>query len=163
MGILLGGEIFLLPYFDGKFHCNFVVGSGCYVNNLFCMYSWERTCGKLHMRMLSCVQTKRKRMWKWKFSFDVFTPVILFTGGGGGVCPIACWDTHPPGQTSHPGQTTPRQIPPSRILWVRSTSQRYASYWNAYLFSLSFLHVFWSFSLSSIRTYWHDKTTLNRN
>ena len=68
---------------------------------------------------------------------------------GGGVCPIACWDTHPrgrhplgrpplgrhpPGQTP-PGQTPPGQTPPCVVhaeIW--STSGWYASYWNAILF-----------------------------
>ena len=66
----------------------------------------------------------------------VFTGVCLSTGWGGGVCPIACWDTppgtrgrHPPGPEADtpwadtplgqppPGQTPPqdqRQTPPGR-------------------------------------------------
>ena len=37
--------------------------------------------------------------------------VILFTGGGGAVCPISCWDTHPLEQTS-PRQTLPGHTSP---------------------------------------------------
>ena len=68
--------------------------------------------------------------------------VILSTGG---VCLSACWDTtpprsrppqsrHPPGADTHPPreQTTPPREADSGI---RSTSGRYASYWNAFLFT----------------------------
>ena len=68
--------------------------------------------------------------------------VILFTGGG--FCLSACWDAHPP-----PGADTPsrEQTPPhpgaDTPLWeadsgIRSTSGRYASYWNAFLFLFCF-------------------------
>ena len=90
----------------------------------------------------------------------------------GGVCPIACWDTHPLGQVyppagTPPGRFTPRQVhlqagtPPGRYTpgryppgqvhppvryntpcpvhaGIRSTSGRYASHWNAFLFLITF-------------------------
>ena len=76
----------------------------------------------------------------------VFTGVCLCTGG---VCPIACWDTplgsrHPQEQTPlgsrplpesrHP--PPPEQTPPRACWEIRTTSGRYTSYWNAYLFLL---------------------------
>ena len=45
--------------------------------------------------------------------------------------------TNTPGQTRTPGQTPPRQTPPRQTpprQTPRSTSGRYASYWNAFLF-----------------------------
>ena len=54
-----------------------------------------------------------------------------------GVCLSACWDTH-----THPfprEQTTLRAEPPtwSSACWeIRTTSGRYASYWNAYLLEI---------------------------
>ena len=85
----------------------------------------------------------------------VFTPVCQSFVHRGGVCPIACWDTpprtknkHPPGPKADtptpPGpkadpqdqrQTLPqdqRQTPPGDGYCCG----RYASYWNAFLFSL---------------------------
>ena len=91
---------------------------------------------------------------------NVFTGVCLSTGGEG-VCLSACWDAippwirwpppgtgrhpppgpgrpprpvrHPPRSGSPPGtrQTPPREADSS----IRSTSGRYASYWNAFLFT----------------------------
>ena len=58
----------------------------------------------------SCNEVVAKVMFLLEF-------VILFTGGG--VCLIAWWDTPPPGTDSG----------------IRSTSGRYASYWNAFLFN----------------------------
>ena len=50
---------------------------------------------------------------------NIFTPVILSTGGGGG--------RYTPRDQVHP--------PPSSACWeIRATSGRYASYWNAFLF-----------------------------
>ena len=91
--------------------------------------------------------------------------VVLSTGGG--VCLSACWDaTHPhqeqtpppeqtppgpdtpPGADHPPEQTSPqsRHIPPPEQTppreadsGIRSTSGRYASYWNAFLFILQAL------------------------
>ena len=65
--------------------------------------------------------------------------VILFTGG---ICLSACWDTTPPPprtrQAPSQDQVPPgtRNPPPqSRAYWeIRSTSRRYAFYWNAILF-----------------------------
>ena len=85
--------------------------------------------------------------------------VILSTGGLGGVCLSACWDTPleqtplgadtslgadtpqeqtPPGADTPYEQTPPRadthqsRHPPRRACWeIRSTRGRYASYWNA--------------------------------
>ena len=75
-------------------------------------------------------------------------------GGTEGVCLSTCWDIpsreqtppsrHPPGQTPqsrHPPRTRtppgpdPRHThPPEADYSIRSTSGRYASYWNAFLF-----------------------------
>ena len=63
---------------------------------------------------------------------------------GGGVCPSACWDTHPPGRHP-PGQTPPGQTPPWEDTPPRHTQPPppqadgyccgwHASYWNAFLF-----------------------------
>ena len=56
---------------------------------------------------------------------------------GGGVCLSACWDTTTP-RTMHPlgPDTPPDQGPPLRsACWeIRSTSGRYACYWNAILY-----------------------------
>ena len=72
--------------------------------------------------------------WNAFLSDKFFTarkPVCLlfYSQGGGGVCPIACWDT-PPKQTPPVGRHTPHRILRDTV----STSGRYASYWNAYLF-----------------------------
>ena len=89
---------------------------------------------------------------------NIFTPVCHSVhGGGGGFCLNACWDTTPPDQADPPRSditttTTPspppgtRQTPPDQTppgTWqtpppetdssIRSTSGRYASYWNAFL------------------------------
>ena len=93
---------------------------------------------------------------------NVFTGVCLSTGGGEGVCLSACWDARPP-QTRHtpqsrppPEQTPPRtrhtppeqtppwdqaHPPPGADSSIRSTSGRYASYWNALLFAIYFMFI----------------------
>ena len=64
----------------------------------------------------------------------------------GGVCLSACWDVTPPPGSRHtppgadttpPGPDPPEQTPPppGADSSIRSTSGRYASYWNAFLFS----------------------------
>ena len=64
----------------------------------------------------------------------VFTGVCLSTGG---VCPIACWDTITP-------PSPEADSPPCAVhAGIRSTSGRYASHWNAFLFSLLIFHTFW--------------------
>ena len=92
------------------------------------------------------------------FLFQKCVSRILSTGGGG-VCPIACWDppeADPPGpqaDTPHPTppptQSRPpqEQTHPSRCrqgsrhprrsaCWeIRAISGRYVSYWNAYMFN----------------------------
>ena len=62
----------------------------------------------------------------------------LSVHGGGGVCPIACWDTTPLGRHHPPGQTHPSaRHPPFAVhAGIRSTSGRYASHWNAILFNI---------------------------
>ena len=79
---------------------------------------------------------------------------ILSTGGEG-VCLSACWDTPPPGVDTTPPDQTPleqtpagadppgadtpprEQTPPREAdCSIRSTSGRYASYWNAFLYIL---------------------------
>ena len=86
--------------------------------------------------------------------------VIHSVHRGEGVCLSACWDTNPPGadtplppgadtpleqtppdQTSPPDQQTPPDQTPPRTRHPadssrRSTSGRYTSYWNAFLFIL---------------------------
>ena len=71
-------------------------------------------------------------------------------GGGKGVCLSACWDTNPPG-TRHPPRTrhhpppTTEQTPPRETdSSIRSTSGRYASYWNAFLLQLSLQYYFYT-------------------
>ena len=96
--------------------------------------------------------------------------VILFTGGG--VCLSACWDTppgagtppeqthtprnrpprsrrtHPPAGTNPqeqahtPQEQTPPPDPREADYGIRSTSGRYASYWNAFLFLIFSQSVF---------------------
>ena len=72
---------------------------------------------------------------------NVFTGVCLSTGGEG-VCLSACWDAIPPRDQGDPpppdhSDTPPDQADPPREAdsSIRSTSGRYASYWNAFLFS----------------------------
>ena len=104
--------------------------------------------------------TARKRSLGQGFFLQL--SVILFTGGGGGVCPIACWDTHTPWTQTRPWTHTPSDThpldthtrtaghthtqthththpwrPPGHppgYYGIRSTNGRYASYWNAYLY-----------------------------
>ena len=76
-------------------------------------------------------------------------------GWGGGVCPIACWDTHThtlPGPETDTltdqRQTPPRpeaDTPRHSACWeIWATRGRYASYWNAYLlcFNLGMIILF---------------------
>ena len=79
---------------------------------------------------------------------NIFTSVCqeFCPQGGEGVCLSACWDTPPREQT--PREQTPprtRQTPLPREAGssIRSTSGRYASYWNAFLFSYSFEEKIW--------------------
>ena len=92
---------------------------------------------------------------------NVFTGVCLSSGGGEGVCLSACWDAIPPPRSGRhppqgPGRHPPRirQTPPQDQAdlpppgpgrppplgeadsSIRSTSGRYASYWNAFLLNL---------------------------
>ena len=74
----------------------------------------------------------------------VFSGVCLSTGGG--VCPIAYWDTNPLGRytpwQTPPGRHPPGQTPPVQCsavhAGIRSTSRQYASHWNAFLFLCTF-------------------------
>ena len=91
---------------------------------------------------------------------NVFTGVCLSTGGEG-VCLSACWDVMPPPDQAYtppgPGrppldqadppwtrQTPPDQTDPPREAdsSIRSTSGRYASYWNAFLLEITFYSFF---------------------
>ena len=82
---------------------------------------------------------------------NFFTGVCLSTGGGEGVCLSACWDAiptptgwrTPPMENPPGGRTPPDGEPPPQMenhppreadSSIRSTSGRYASYWNAFLF-----------------------------
>ena len=85
---------------------------------------------------------------------NIFTPVCHSVHRGG-VCLSACWDAtprsrhHPPGLCTLPSRlrTPPRTTYPPGLRTppraadssIRSTSGRYASYWNAFLFSLIFV------------------------
>ena len=66
--------------------------------------------------------------------------VILSTGGGGeSDCLSACWDTTPPRADTIPRADTPVEQTPPKSRHpphprIQSTSSRYASYWNAFLF-----------------------------
>ena len=61
--------------------------------------------------------------------------VILFTGGGlPGKVPTRAGT--PPGRYT-PRQVPLRQVPPAMHAGLRSTSGRYASYWNAFLLIIS--------------------------
>ena len=74
--------------------------------------------------MLSCYRPQT-RFAKVMF---LHVSVILSTGG---VYLSAWWDTLPPGKADPTGKETP----PHSACWeIRSTSGRYASYWNAILF-----------------------------
>ena len=88
---------------------------------------------------------------------NIFTPVCHSVHRGEGVCLSACWDTIPrirhqpppdqtppprPGRTPQTRQTPPqarqtppwtRQTPQEADSSIRSTSGRFASYWNAFL------------------------------
>ena len=93
--------------------------------------------------------------------------VILFTGESTWAgTPLGRYTSSPPGQVPprqvHPlAGTPPRQVhPPGQIhtpqagtppmvhAGIRSTSGRYASYWNAFLLSLN--------SLNSVKTFWEN-------
>ena len=79
---------------------------------------------------------------------NIFSSVCQEFCSYGGVCLSACWDTTPPGSRHPPPEQVPQEqappkqaVPlgadphPSSVCWeVRSTSGRYASYWNAILF-----------------------------
>ena len=78
-------------------------------------------------------------------------------GGGEGVCLSTCWDAIPPPprwRTTPPrdGEPPPREADSS----IRSTSGRYASYWNAYLFKMG------SFKLTrEMEVIWWDRLPTN--
>ena len=78
-------------------------------------------CPKLRLRAVITVvliyYCRKRRLGQG----NVFTPSCLFTGAGGGM-------PNPPPGCRPPGC---RPLPPE----IRSTSGRYASYWNAYLLS----------------------------
>ena len=68
--------------------------------------------------------------------------VILFTGGSPGrENPPRAGRTPPPGRENPPGADTPPGADPPRAAHssIRSTSGRYASYWNAFLFTMFFI------------------------
>ena len=124
-------------------------------------YPYRTDCNYCTFSMLgSCYRPQRS--WA-KVIFYKRVSRILSTGGGEGVCLSACWDTptppprpgrqppgpgrQPPGPGRHP---PPEQTPPDQADYpppgsrpprqadssIRSTSGRYASYWNAFLFVL---------------------------
>ena len=72
----------------------------------------------------------------------------------GGVCPIACWDTHTPGacwDTHPPGRHPPPCAVHARI---RSTSRRYASHWHVFLLHILFEEYLGKFILSGVPEDW---------
>ena len=91
----------------------------------------EYTC---HARNVSYIFTGRNEVVA--MVMFLLVSVILFTGG---VCLSAYWDTtspppmsrHPPSRHPPPEQAPPRAGTPG----IQSMSGRYASYWNAFLFS----------------------------
>ena len=85
-----------------------------------------------------CVFTSRKRSLG---QGNIFRNVCQEFCWWGGVCLSACWDTPLGAGTPWAGSPL-EQAPPhrSRACWeIRSTSGRYASYWNAFLFKIIFL------------------------
>ena len=62
---------------------------------------------------------------------NIFSSVCQEFCSQGGVCLSACWDTTPPGSRHPPRADTPLH---SACWEIRSTSGRYASYWNAIFF-----------------------------
>ena len=89
--------------------------------------------------ILSCYRPKR--------SFgqgNIFTPVChsVHGGGGWGVVPDQhnppSWDQTPPRDQTPPGPDPPEPDPPPGTAdsGIRSTIGRYASYWNAFSFTL---------------------------
>ena len=103
-----------------------------------------------------------------------FTGVCLSTGEG--VCPIAYWDTHPPGPEAdtpwarppprtrgrHPrARHPPGRTPPCAVhAGIRSTSGRYASHWTAFLFQKASNYCTYctgiSDSFHNIWRFWHS-------
>ena len=68
---------------------------------------------------------------------NVFTPVYDSVHRRG-VCPIACGDPPPLGQTC----PLDRHLPPFGHYRIRSTSGRYTSYWNALVLTIrAFVHL----------------------
>ena len=84
--------------------------------------------------------------------------VILFKGRG-------TW-TGTPWQVHPPGRYTPQQVPPpgpATHAGIRSTSGRYASYWNAFLFLLVLVGCSTSSSISSVSNVsWYSLIILSR-
>ena len=111
---------------------------------------------------------------------EYFYTCLSFCSQGGGVCLSACWDTttttpgtrpprsrHPPGTRHPPKPDPPEQTPhtpgsrhPPRAdttpPWeadssIRSTSGRYASYWNAFLFVIKLSFIKYNFNLGYLK------------
>ena len=84
----------------------------------------------------------------------------VFTGGCDsvhrGVCLSACWDTSPQEQTSQeqtPWNRHPLRADPSEAdSGIQSMSGRYASYWNAFLYRVSFENKSQTYSNTSTLT-----------
>ena len=69
---------------------------------------------------------------------NIFTPVCHSVHRGGGVLPKCMLEYHTPPEQTPPEQTHPPRAdtpPPGPDSSIRSTSGRYASYWNAFLYS----------------------------
>ena len=113
-------------------------------------------CDRISIRLCVCsgaLPSNYRPQWSCGQG-NVFTGVCLSIGGEG-VCLSACWDAPPPrsrsplDQADPPGPGRPpwdqadppkpgrppqtRQTPREAHSSIRSTSSRYASYWNAFL------------------------------
>ena len=94
--------------------------------------------------------------------------VILFKGGVPGQVPPGKYTPlagTPPGRYT-PQQVHPQQVPPpgpATHAGIRSTSGRYASYWNAFLFLLVLVGCSTSSSISSVSNVsWYSLIILSR-
>ena len=85
--------------------------------------SWIRPCLWLKVTALYFITARKRSLQRLCF----YTCLSFCSRGvGGGVCLSACWDTIPSPGTRYPLHSA---------CWeIRSTSGRYASYWNAILF-----------------------------
>ena len=67
----------------------------------------ETTCPHKHVTILEYIYRPQT-----KFTKVMFLDVSIILSTGGGVCPIACWDTHPPDQRQAPPPRPEAGMPP---------------------------------------------------